>query len=593
MQRPNKLSTKFTTKLGFKLALSGAIAASLIGCGNSDVQTNANNAAQSDANLNNAEAITLFTNANVITMVDESATAQAVAIQGGKIIALGTAAGITQQYPNATTSHDLQGKTLLPGLIDTHGHLSITAQTVAAANVASPPVGNANTVDDVVGLLKEHANKHDGDGWLVGFGYDDSLLAEQRHPTKADLDKVSTDRPIGIIHVSAHFMSCNSKCLELAGIDADTENPEGGIIRRLPDSNEPDGVLEETAMVAVYKSIPQPDQATKLKLLQLAQNYYASHGITTVQDGAAQPADVDLYRTAADAGQLQLDVVAYPVLGYSAATTDNTKYEPDYINGFRVGGVKLVLDGSPQGKTAWLTKPYAHPPHGQDADYVGYPIHKTEKVNDFINGAFANGLPVLAHANGDAAADQLIDAVIAANQEHGNTDRRTVMIHAQTVRDDQLDSMLEQNIMPSYFSAHPFYWGDWHRDEVFGSERAERISPLKTTADKGLRFTTHNDTPVVPPDMMRLLWASVNRETRSGKTLGEAQKVSPYQALKSITIDAAYQYFEEDHKGSIEVGKAADLVVLDKNPLTIDSAEIKDIKVMMTVKDGEIIYTRQ
>jgi predicted amidohydrolase YtcJ len=166
------------------------------------------------------------------------------------------------------------------------------------------------------------------------------------------------------------------------------------------------------------------------------------------------------------------------------------------------------------------------------------------------------------------------------------------MIHAQTVREDQQDAMRDEGIVPSYFAAHTFYWGDWHRDSVFGVERASRISPLKTTADRGMPYTIHNDTPVVPADMMRLWWAAVNRITRSGQVLGEAQRVSAAEALKAITINGAYQYFEEDRKGSIEVGKLADFVILESNPLKAEPMAIKDIAVLETIKEGVSVYRR-
>ncbi|MFT6047180.1 MAG: putative amidohydrolase YtcJ, partial [Arenicella sp.] len=283
---------------------------------------------------------------------------------------------------------------------------------------------------------------------------------------------------------------------------------------------------------------------------------------------------------------------AYPYAPYLGERLSEFPSSNDYDNHFRVGGIKLVLDGSPQGKTAWMTQPYLHPPHGQKEGYTGYATLKDEQVQSFIDRAFESSTQVLAHANGDAAADQLIKVITAANAEQGKADRRTVMIHAQTVREDQIDSMLAQGINPSYFSAHTFYWGDWHRDSVFGVERASRISPLRSSADKGLRYTTHNDTPIVPPDMMRLLWASVNRVTRSGQVLGEAQRATVGEALKSITIDAAYQYFEEDRKGSITVGKMADFVVLDENPLKVAPDAIKDIAVLQTIKDGVAVFLK-
>ena len=534
----------------------------------------------------------IYLNGDIVTMDEELADVAAVAVSNGVIIAAGSVDSVRQVAGDKAIEHDLAGNTLLPGLIDAHGHISFTALTLASANVSSPPVGPANEISDVVKLLKAQRDATPEGGWIMGWGYDDSLLKENRHPTKADLDQVSTTRPIAIRHVSGHLMSCNSVCLEKAGISSSTPNPDGGIIRRMAESDEPDGVLEETAMGALYAILPSPTKAIRLGLLDKAQGYYASHGVTTVQDGAASGEEIEILREAAANQQLYLDVVAYPYALYAKDKLDEYKSTSVYSDNFRVGGFKLVLDGSPQGKTAWLTKPYLHPPHGQSDDYVGYGTLQDEQVQFFIDKAFSEKTQVIAHANGDAAADQLIKAVTSANKEFGNGDRRTVMIHAQTAREDQLDSMVEQNIMPSYFSAHTFYWGDWHRDSVFGEERASRISPLRSSTDKNLRYTTHNDTPIVPPDMMRLVWASANRITRSGKVLGEAQRATVYEALKSITIDAAHQYFEEDSKGSITVGKVADFVVLSDNPLKIDKANIKDIQVLQTIKDGVVVYQK-
>jgi predicted amidohydrolase YtcJ len=184
----------------------------------------------------------------------------------------------------------------------------------------------------------------------------------------------------------------------------------------------------------------------------------------------------------------------------------------------------------------------------------------------------------------------MINAVAAASEKFGKADRRPVMIHAQTAREDQIDRMIEEGIVPSYFVAHTFYWGDWHRDSVFGVERASRISPLRSSTDKGLRHTIHNDTPVVPANMMRLLWTAVNRITRSGKVLGEAQRATVMEGIKAMTLDGAYQFFEEDSKGSIEAGKRADLVILDKNPMKVDPIDIKDIAILETIKDGETVF---
>jgi predicted amidohydrolase YtcJ len=538
------------------------------------------------------QATTVYSNGTIITMNPALPLAESVAVRDGRIMAVGTRTEVAKLAGNNSIEKDLAGKTLIPGLIDAHGHITYTAASRSWINLASPPIGTANSIADIQQLLESGKVQQAGSSWLIGWGYDDSLLSEQRHPNRNDLDRISTDKPIFLRHVSGHLTTCNSKCLEIAGITADTPNPKGGVIQHFA-NGEPNGVLEETAMHLVYAKLPTEDLATKMRLLDEAQQYYASYGITTVQDGATFAAEIALLQQAASQQRLTLDVVAYPYLSHDSQLIEQHPPSREYRNHFRVGGAKLVLDGSPQGKTAWLQQPYLHPPEGQTADYRGYPTLEDAPLLDQMNYLFEHNIQVLAHANGDAAGDQLIRIITQANDTQGIADRRSVMIHAQTAREDQLDQMQTQGIIPSYFVAHTYYWGDWHRDSVFGVERASRISPLQSTIKRGMRFTTHNDAPIVPPDMMRLLWASVNRITRSGKVLGEAQRVSPMEALKSITIDAAYQYFEEQNKGSIEAGKLADFTILSDNPLTIDPVAIKDIQILQTIKEGETIFSLQ
>ncbi len=571
-----------------KLLLAGCCCVGLLACSDKASQQAAESA---NANAASSPATTMYVNGHIITVNEQQPQAEALAVRDGKILAVGSRADVEAAAGDQVTERDLQGNTLLPGFIDAHGHITYTNSLQLSANLASPPVGPVENIAGLIDVLKAHAEKLPDAPWIVGFGYDDSLMAENRHPTREELDQVSLEQPVAITHVSGHLMSCNSKCLELSGITAQTPDPDGGIIRRQADG-EPDGVLEETAMYAPRKAMPALDVETQVQLMKKTQADYASFGLTTIQDGATMDESLQVLRTAAEQGLLYLDVVSFPYMSYGI---DGLKKHPpssEYDNHHRIGGMKLTLDGSPQGKTAWLTKPYFHPPHGQTEDYAGYPTLPDEQVQAFVNYSFSNNIPLLMHANGDAAADQMIRTVRAANEEFGKTDRRPVMIHAQTAREDQIDAMLNEGIVPSYFVAHTFYWGDWHRDSVFGEERAARISPLRSSVDKGLTFTIHNDTPVVPADMMRLLWAAVNRVTRSGKVLGEAQRATVMEGIKAMTLDAAYQFFEEDSKGSLEVGKRADLVILDQNPLQVDPMSIKDIAILETIKDGKTVFTR-
>lgn len=529
----------------------------------------------------------VLTSKHVITMTDSRAAEPlAVAIEGERISWVGPIDEMP--YADAEVLH-LGERALLPGFIDAHGHAAYFAMTTQLANIAAPPVGPVN---DIAGLqtelrqyIREKALKP-GE-WVVGQGYDDSLIAENRHPNRDDLDAVSTEHPIYLVHVSGHLAAANSRALKIAGINADSQDPPGGIIRRRSGSRVPNGVLEESASYPLrqYMSAPVKDPLLSVKA---AMDAYASYGITTVQDGAASLESIDLMRAADASDLVNLDVIMYPAAQRKPGDVMDLEYA-QYEGRVKIGGVKLMLDGSPQGKTAYMTQPYLIPPHGQDGDYRGYPAIPQARVNELVAQFGHAGIKMLAHANGDAAADMLINAVRAAGF---NSDHRTVMIHAQTVREDQLTDMKTLGMIPSFFSAHSFYWGDWHRDSVFGAERALRISPTASTVARNMVFTLHNDAPIVPPDMIRLLWATTNRITRSGKVLGANQRISTYDALRGMTSHAAYQHFEEADKGTIEIGKLADLVVLSEDPLSTPKAALLRLRVEATYSRGSQVFQR-
>ncbi|MEQ9506704.1 MAG: amidohydrolase [Hyphomonas sp.] len=532
----------------------------------------------------------LFVNGDIITVDDAVPSAEAVAIRDGRILAVGSVEDVTRAAGPDALMRDLGGATLVPGFIDAHGHLAIMAQSAGMANLQPPPAGNVSTIAELQDALRAWRTAHPDAPWIVGFGYDDSLLAEQRHPDRADLDAVAADVPIMLVHTSAHFATCNTACLTAAGITAETPDPPGGAIRREADGAAPNGVFEETALMLVARHAPQPSQDTRVAGLVAVQEVYARNGITTVQDGASSPQQVEDMRRAAAEGGLYLDVVAYQHFPDGSSIGADFEVSKTYDHHFRMGGIKLILDGSPQGKTAWLTRPYIIPPAGQETGYSGYGTYTDEGAASLMEAAYARDIQVIAHVNGDRAIDQLLGLAASAEADYPETDARTVAIHAQTARLDQLDTMAALGIIPSFFAAHPFFWGDWHRDSVLGPERAASISPLASAAARGLPYTMHTDSPIVPPDMMHLLWVAVNRETRSGQVLGPAERAGQADALRAITLNAARQYSEEADKGSITAGKRADLVVLSANPLTVDPAAIGDIRILETLKDGETVF---
>jgi len=536
---------------------------------------------------------------DIITMEGESPNyAEAVATLGEKIIFSGSKEQALEYAIDKTKLINLEGKTLLPGFVDPHSHVFGVGQASVVSNLLPAPDGTADTVEKIINLLKGAQNDEylnaliKKSGWIVGTGYDDALL--DYYPTKNDLDKVSTELPVLIIHASGHLGVANSKALELAGITAESKDPQGGVIRRIEGSQEPNGILEENAFLAVLVNHVYSKIDVELQDMMLAkgQEIYAQYGYTTAQEGRAMKAGLSAIERAAGKNQLIMDIVAYPDMVMASDAMDSKYNSLNYANHFRIGGVKLSLDGSPQGKTAWLSEPYFHPPHGKDADYKGYPIFKDEQTNQYVETAFKNNWQVLAHANGDAAIDQFIGAVSAANSKLGKQDRRAVLIHGQALRSDQIGQLVKEDMFPSLFPLHTFYWGDWHAESVFGQPRADFLSPTKAVRDAGLMFTTHHDAPVVPPNALRVLDATVNRTTRSGKVLGPEQRVDVYTALKAMTIWAAYQHFEESTKGSISVGKNADFVILDKNPLKIEPRQLNNLKVEETISRGKTIYSR-
>jgi hypothetical protein len=338
------------------------------------------------------------------------------------------------------------------------------------------------------------------------------------------------------------------------------------------------------------------DDNYNLELFELGMKSFARFGYTTAQEGRAFAPTVVVAEQKAAQQTLPIDVALY--VDYTAKDNLNTSnyysgsgYDGlTYTNGLRIAGLKLTLDGSPQGKTAWLSKPYFIPPEGQDKDYVGYPAMTKEQVETEVMDAFANNRQLLAHCNGDAAIDRYLDAIDKASQKYGVGDRRMVLIHGQTLRKDQIARLKQLKVIPSLFPMHTFYWGEWHKTSVLGPERAAYISPTRDVLDAGLIFTSHHDAPVALPDSMRVLSSTVTRVTRSGEVLGPDQRVTAYEGLKAITIWPAYQHFEENNKGSIEVGKQADFVILSENPLTVDPLTIADIKVLETINNGTTVF---
>jgi predicted amidohydrolase YtcJ len=548
---------------------------------------------EQEKETNQLNSATVYSGGDIITMAGDSPNyVESIVVNNGRIQFVGTK---NEALVFAGKGHhfiDLKGRTMLPGFIDAHAHFSNFSSQAIGAQILPPPDAGANNMTALVSILKEWNTPENRalTGWIFGMGFDDSVLEEKRFPTKHDLDQVSTDFPIMIIHISGHFAVVNTKGLELLNITSATKNPEGGIIRR-ENGNEPNGVLEELAAIPYYTQAltPKTKEASEI-FFQSGQNMALSYGYTTAQEGRAMLENHEFLANKAEGNKLKLDVVSYIDYMFADTLMKTKWHSKTYDNKYRIGGMKLTLDGSPQGRTAWRTQPYILLPDGAKKGYLGYPaIPQDSVLESLYRKAFLNNWQVQTHANGDAAMDQMIRAMRKVSSEFEKKDRRNVLIHGQYVREDQLDAYKELDVIASLFPLHTFYWGDWHK-EIIGDELGNKISPIRTAINKGLRVTIHTDAPVALPNLMRMVGISVERKSRSGKLIGAGEKLTPYEGLKGITEWSAYQHFEENDKGTIEKGKLADLVILDKNPLKVTEEEIKNIVVMETIKEGFSVY---
>lgn len=531
---------------------------------------------------------TIFTGADVVTMDDSRPSARAVAVGNGRILALGSDAEMLDFRGDATRVVDLAGKALLPGFIDGHSHFFQVALVTGSVNVSAPPVGAVSTIAEMVATLKEHAAKHPPEpgAWLLGFGYDGSALRDGREATRDDLDVAFPQTPVLLVHVSAHGCLLNSAALKIVGIDAATPTPPGGVIARKPGTNEPTGLVMETAWLKVLPFVPKPTPAEALASIAAAQAAYAANGYTTAQDAPAVPPIMKLYEAAAEQGLLSIDLVAYADAdGLTARVNDGLRFPAEYSNHLRIGGVKLILDGSPQGKTAYFTQPYLTGGPNGESDYRGAPVIGDRELREQVAFAYRHGAQVLAHCNGDAAIDMMLDAHAGA----GATGRRTTIVHSQFVRPDQLQRYAEYGFVASFFTNHAYFWGDVHVKNL-GEERAYFLSPMKSAGALGIPMSDHSDFFVTPLDPLFIAWTAVNRISRSGRTIGAGERIPAREAFRALTIGAAHQYGEEDRKGSLAPGKFADMVVLDRNPLAVDEMEIKNLRVVQTIKEGKTVY---
>ena len=543
-----------------------------------------------------ASATHVYRNGTILTMDSGGSQAQALAVRGGTILAVGTDAEVMALADQHTVVTDLRGRTMLPGFIDGHSHF-VSAGLMAATQIdlSSPPVGGVKNIAEIKELIRAKAAETPKGEWILGFGYDDTGLEDKRHPLASDIDEAAPEHPVLLRHVSGHLSSCNSLALATANYTKDTPDPVGGVIRRDEHGN-PNGVLEEPpAREPVFRHIPAPTEADWMEGIKAACAAYTAKGVTTAQDGFTATGDWNALKRAHELGLLRNRVQILPGVSRMDIDTFNTRVSgtPLTADGkISLGAAKLLADGSLQCYTGYLSNPYHKVIYDlpEGPMWRGYPIEPEQQFIEKVVGLHRQGWQLAIHGNGDDAIQMILNAYEEAQKRYPRADARHIVIHCQTVREDQLDRIKRLGVVPSFFVVHTYFWGDRHRDIFLGPDRARRISPLRSALKRGIRFSNHNDTFVTPIDPLLSVWSAVNRLTSSGQVLGEEYTISVMDALRSVTSWAAYQACEETSKGSLEPGKLADMVVLGDNPLAVDKKAIRDIPVLATIVGNELVY---
>lgn len=546
----------------------------------------------------------LYYNGIILTLDKNETIEEAIYIKNGVIVKIGKSSDLLKKFDNNSIEKiDLQGMVILPGFIDIHSHFMNALRISSWANISVPPVGTTKSIDDILQILKNHKSKYDiKDGeWIIGYGYDQNYL--DRKLTKFDLDKQFLNNPVLILHVSNHGGVLNSSGLKEFNINENTPTPKGGVISRVSDTTEPEGLVMETAFFEGFAKIPQPTNQEFLDKFYEAQQTYVKEGYTTIQEGATHINELKLLKEAAESNRLYVDIVSLPLVteipvlirGYLTNPNDkeiDIKHIKEkfgkYNKNLKIGGIKLAVDGSPQGKTASFKDELKTPGPNGEKHWKGATLLDQESLNKIYKKLVENHIKVWTHANGDNGIDMVVEAVKAAGGKKGDG-RRDIVVHSQVMRPYQLDRYVELGLSPSFFTNHVYFWGDVHIENL-GEELAAGISPMNSANKKGIVTTNHTDFSITPLNPFMTMWTATNRKTKNGKILGESERVSNLDALKAITINAAWQLGEENSKGTLESGKIADLVILNKNPLETPKENLLDLKVIETIKNGKTIY---
>ena len=521
----------------------------------------------------------LFYGGTILTMANPL-YADAVLVEEGKITAVGSMQELREKA-GSCMEVNLEGSVMMPGFIDGHGHMSELGEKLLRVSLR-----NITSVEEMRICLQNFVkeNQVQPGQWVIGRAYDHNLMPGYRNPTLEELDSLIADNPLFIHHGNVHMALMISTAMELMGIHPDTPSPEGGLIEVV--DGKLTGYVEENAYFQYVAKLPEPSEEEYFRSLEKAQEMYLSNGITTVQDGIVWKRNLPLFQKIRDRKMLKVDLKMYiEPEAYEEALQIFGELKPE--DHMQVSGIKMFLDGSPQGRTAWMREPYA-----DDPTYVAYPTLSDQAVEANFEMAAKYNCQILGHCNGDAAAQQYLDCLERVEKRYPNLAQlRPLIVHAQLMQKDQLERVPGLGALVTFFVAHTYYWGDVHLRN-FGHKRGGHVSATGSALRAGVSFTFHQDTPILDPNVIETLWCATNRMTRNGVKLAQEECLSIIGALRAVTVNGAYQYFEENKKGTISEGKQADFVILDRNPLETPTDELGKIQVLQTYKNGVCVYSK-
>ncbi|MGJ9457434.1 amidohydrolase [Oceanobacillus sp. CF4.6] len=527
----------------------------------------------------------LFINGEIITVDKKDQIVEAVAIKGNKIVATGNNDEILNLKNSKSETIDLDGKTLIPGFIDSHLHISMYGTNCIAISCKDKSI---NSIDDLLKKIKELAKRTPKSQWIRAWGYNENTIVDQRFPTREELDAITTDHPVMITRTCGHISTVNSNALQIGNIDRNTVDPDGGKIDR-DTQGDPTGLLLENAHMKMFSIASFSDEELS-NAHKIASEHFAQKGITSIHDATGYGlSNLNALQTDSKNGLIKQRV--YAMVG---ALNDAQSIVKHMVNAgiftglgddkFRIGPVKLFLDGSSSGPTIWTRDPYT-----SDEENCGIHYFSQEEVDELFIPAHEKGWQITAHAQGDAAIDMLLNTIEKANQLYPRENTRHRIEHAGIAAPDLIQRMKEQNVIPIPNPAFLYEYGDSYVDNY--GERAECMYPMGDYLNAGIPAAIASDCPVTDYSPMRGIHAAITRKSNSGQVIGENKRVSLLEAIRMYTLNGAYASFEEDSKGSIEPGKFADLVLLDRSIIKSDIDVLPDVQVEWTMIDGNIIYS--